>query len=261
MIPFVTLTTPLPVAPGLFSLEVPDGWQQGRGAYGGFVLASIVRAIESTEDVVARPFRSLTAELPAPLLPGPAEVRVEVLRRGSGVTTVAARVAQEGGIVAHAVGVLARAREDASRCEIAPPVLRPWQDLPPVEMSFPPFAQFFEYRMTSGLPLSGHTSATTETWVRLRPPCPRFDAAHVAALADATWPALLATMREPRPMGTLTFMLQFFPSYDDLELDAPLYHRGRVIAARDGYSAEMRELWTPEGRLVSLNQQTFVTIR
>ena len=35
MVDFVALTTPRLVAPGRCSLDVPDGWQQGRGAFGG----------------------------------------------------------------------------------------------------------------------------------------------------------------------------------------------------------------------------------
>ena len=31
---------------GRFVGEIPDGWQQGRGAFGGLVLATLLRAIE-----------------------------------------------------------------------------------------------------------------------------------------------------------------------------------------------------------------------
>ena len=40
------LTTPTPAGAD-YTLDVPAGWRQGRGAYGGFTIASLVRAIES----------------------------------------------------------------------------------------------------------------------------------------------------------------------------------------------------------------------
>ncbi|MDI1444891.1 thioesterase family protein [Polyangium sp. 6x1] len=263
MVDFVALTTGRLVAPGQYSLDVPDGWQQGRGAFGGFSLAALVRALEAAEDDAARPLRTLTAELCGPLLPGPAEILVEVLRRGSGVTTVAARVVQGGSVITHAVGILARTRADGmALCEIAPPQLGPWSDAPPLpSQEWPTFAKFFEYRVTGPLPFSGHSSPVTENWVRLRPPCPKLDAAYLTALADATWPASFSVMPEPRPVGTVSFTLQLFPPFDDVVAHAPLYHRGKVLVAADGYSAEQRELWTEDGRLLSLNHQTIATIR
>ena len=262
MIDFVALTTAHLVAPGRYSLVVPDGWQQGRGAFGGFSLAVLVRALSSNEDVAERPLRSLTAELCGPLLPGPAEVIVEVLRRGSGMTTVAGRIVQEGAVVTHAVGIFARSRADTTKLlEITPPKVGPWSDVPPIPSQDPPaFSKFFEYRVTGPLPFTGH-SPVTEGWVRLRPPGPRLDAAYLTALADATWPATFTILREPRAVGTVSFTLQLFPPFEDVSPDAPLYHRGRVLVAADGYSVEERQLWTEDGRLVALNQQTIATIR
>ncbi len=43
--------------------------------------------------------------------------------------------------------------------------------------------------------------------------------------------------------------------------DAPLFYRGRDLAAEYGFELEMRELWTPGDGLVALNEQTFVWIK
>lgn len=258
---FRTLTTPTHIAESRFSIEVPDGWQQGRGAFGGFGIATLIRAIETTENVAERPLRSLTSELFGPLLPGPADVVVELLRRGAGMTTVAARIIQDESVVAHAVGILARPRMDQAYNGIKAPDRKPFHELAAAPSMGPSFAQFFEYRIAGNMPFSQQPEALVETWVRMRLPCPTADAAYIAAMADATWPALFTTMSEPRPMGTVSYTLSLFGPFDDVRPDAPLYHRGRVLAAADGYAAETRELWTPEGRLVSINHQTIATIR
>ncbi|HET9990839.1 MAG TPA: acyl-CoA thioesterase domain-containing protein, partial [Kofleriaceae bacterium] len=90
------------------TLAVPDTWQQGRGAFGGFVTGAMVRALEASAP--GRPLRSLTAELCGPLVAGEAEVGIEVLRAGNAVTTSAIRLVQGGEVQAHGVGVLGKER-------------------------------------------------------------------------------------------------------------------------------------------------------
>jgi hypothetical protein len=68
-------------------------------------------------------------------------------------------------------------------------------------------------------------------------------------------------MTAPRPMATLAFTLQIVADLDALPPGEPLFHRATAVAAREGYSVEMRELWTKAGALVALNQQTFVAIK
>ena len=111
---FLTLTTPTRLAEGIFTTEIPDGWQQGRGAFGGLVLANLVRAVRSCEPETDRTLRTLSAELVGPVLPGTAQIRVEMLRRGTGVSTMAARLVQGEELLAHAVMVLGRKRSGRS---------------------------------------------------------------------------------------------------------------------------------------------------
>jgi len=51
-------------------LVVPPGWRQGRVAFGGLVVGSLVRAIKQRIADPARAVRTVTAELPGPLEPG-----------------------------------------------------------------------------------------------------------------------------------------------------------------------------------------------
>lgn len=261
-----TVTTPALVSPLLFALDVPDGWQQGRGAYGGFVLATVVRAIEAAAGSPERPLRTLTAELCAPLLTGPAEIRVEPLRTGAGTSTVAARAVQDGELRAHAVAVLARRRDPEPRYDgIAKPLMPPWRDVPPVpsraDGPFPAFAQHIEFRPTGPLPFSGSKEARASGWVRPRDPGPARDAAYLVALADAYWPAILPLLPAPRPMATITFTLDLVGDLSGLDPDAPVFHDSHAFVARDGYAPELRTIWGEDGRLLALNHQTFVVIR
>lgn len=255
------ILTPRPEG-GALVIDVPDGWQQGRGAFGGLALGAMARAIAA--GVAAdRPLRALDAQLLAPVLPGRLELHVTPLREGNAVSTLRVEARQEGAVVGHAVGVCAAARPTAPAwTRLPPPEPPPWRDDPPLVMPIPPapvFTQHFEYRTGHGRPFAGGSGRPVEGWVRPRVPPRRRDAALVAALADAWWPVVVVEMATPRPVATVTFGLQVLTT--DLPEGAPLFHRATAPAAADGYSTELRELWTEDGRLVSLNQQVIAVIR
>ncbi len=260
-----TLLTPRPAAPSTYGVTIPNGWQQGRGAFGGLVIGGLVRALEASEPEPERQLRSLTAELCGPVVPGPAQITVEVLRRGSGLTTLAARLTQGAEVLAHAVGMLGRTRGEPSRRNYLPmPVLRPWQAVPVTQVQpplGPPFARFMEMRNTGPAPFSGGTEPFVSGWVRPLEPGVGRGAAYLAACVDAWWPASFSIWSEPRPIGTIAFTLEITGTFEGLDPDAPLFHQARIVAEHDGYLVEMRELWGEDGRLMALNQQTIAIIR
>ncbi len=256
---------------GAFRLDVPPGWRQGRGAFGGLSVAASVRAIELRVGDPRRKVRSVTAELAAPVDAGPAEIAVDVLRGGSSVTVARAALRQAGEIRTHAVAVLAASRPAAAPLawrDLEPPRAPPWAEVEPAPIGvpsegapWPEFAQHFEYRVIEGMPFSGG-AARTAGWIRPRvavAPALR-DAGHVAALADAWYPAALVRVRAPRPIATIAFTLDLIGDLDGLDPEAPLLYRGTAPVCADGYFLETRELWGEDGRLVALNQQTFAVI-
>jgi hypothetical protein len=253
-------------AGGIFRFVVPEGWQQGRGAFGGLVVAALVRALEAFEASPDRPLRTLGAELCGPAVPGPSEIHVEPIRRGSGVTTLAARLLQGEEIVAHATALLARSRgEHRTVLAIEPPAPPPWREVPPLEHVAgpftPAFARHFEFRPTGPLPFAGVPDAVVSGWIRPRARGAARDAAYIAGCVDAWWVAAIAHDARPRPMATLGFTMDLAGDLAGLDPDAPLFTRGRALAGRDGYVVETRELWGEDGRLVALNRQTVAIIR
>lgn len=243
------------------TLAVPEGWSQGRGAFGGFVTGAMVHALEASAP--DRPLRSLTAELCGPLVAGDAAIELSVLRAGNAVTTTAIRFVQHGEVQAHGVGVLGRQRmRDRDQVVERAPALTPWHDVPVVTID-PSFAatfiQHFEIRIVRGAPFAGSPEPIVEGWVRPKRPGAARDAAYLAACIDCYYPCLFAIEKAPRPMATIAFTFQPFEFSGDP--DAPLAYRARMIASESGYCVEFRELWTAEGRLVALNQQTMVIIK
>lgn len=244
-------------------LVVEDDWLQGRGAYGGLTVAALVRAIEARVADPRRKLRSLTAELPAPTIPGTARIEIDVLRSGNNLTVARAALRQHDEVTTHVVATLAASRDTGDAwAELAGPELPPWESVPVIPLAGPGpvFARHFEYRVAAGIPFTD-SEPVSMGWVRPRAPGALRDAAFIAALIDAWWPAAMNRFRGPRPLATIAYTLEIVDGLEGLEPDAPLAYRGRVPVCRDGYFLETRELWGSDGRLVARNHQTFAIIR
>lgn len=252
-----------PRADGTFGAEVPDGWQQGRGAFGGLVLGLLLRAMEHGERDPGRRVRTVSGEICGPVMPGAAELRVTPLRRGSSASFWDAQLLQQGEVLARASATLSAARKVESRA-LAPasPPLDALHGLEPIPVGpplGPAFATAFEYRSPGPFPFSGAERAEAFGSVRLRTPPARFDAPTLIAYADAWWPAWLSTVTRPRGAATIQFTAELLVDPATLDPSEPLVHVGRMYAERDGYFVELRELWRGSA-LVALNQQTFAIL-
>ena len=251
-------------ASGVFRWIVPDGWQQGRGAFGGLVVGAMIRAILGAERDATRPLRSIAADLCGPVGPGEATISVGVLRRGRGTTFLDARVTQKGEVVAHASALLAGARAveaKSTRLE-APPSLPPWREVDVITVAppGPTFAQHYEHRSALGAPFTPKgESAKCEGWIRERAPLPTLDAAAMAGRIDAWWPTLFSLDPRPRPVATVAFTMQLLADPSTLPADAPLAYRARMLSLGDGFFVELRELWAGD-RCVAINPQTFAIL-
>ncbi len=245
---------------GAITWDVPEGWRQGRGAFGGLTLATLARAASEEASAQGRELRTITAEIPSAVRATRTNVRVTTLRAGSGLTTIAGHLEQDDAVVAHAVMSFGKTRvKDFDRSE--PIELPPFVDAPvvPIQFGGPEFAQHLEYRVIRGVPFASERDAVVEGWVRFLDPgeVPRSIA--LVALADAWFPSVLPTLAEMRPFATICFSAHLFDR--EWSLAEPLHHRARLVGSQDGYFVELRELFTPRGELCAINQQTFAVIR
>lgn len=251
-------------SPSEFAALIPDHWQQGRGAFGGLVLGTLLRAIERCEPDASRTTRTLSGDLCGPVLSGPAELRVRTLRRGNNQSNLAAELAQDGAVLATASAVLSppRAADGAPRFVPAPPPSSPpWRELPALAVAppvGPAFAQHYEYR-AAGAPFSRGDEPVIDGFIRERVPLARLDAPALVGRLDAWWPTLFA-VGAPRPVATISFVAEILVDPATLPPEEPLRYRARMAALHDGFFVELRELWSGE-RVVALNQQTFAILR
>lgn len=250
-------------SPGSFIAEVPDGWQQGRGAYGGFVLGALLRAILASEADPARLTRTLTGDLCGPVMPGPAQIETTALRRGNNLSNWQATLHQNGELLASCTATLSAARKIAGPpVPVVPPVVVPQEQallVPPDHLVAPPFVKHFIHRNTGPMPFAGAQEARTAGWLRLRQPI-SLDAPAMIGMLDAWWPALLSICPQPHAMSTASFTAQMLQPLRNIAADEPLYYTAQAVAGHEGFVVELRTLWqgaTP----VAMNQQTFVVLK
>jgi hypothetical protein len=248
---------------GRFRAEIEDGWQQGRGAFGGLLLALMARAMERVEADPTRRLRTLSGELCGPVLPGPVTLEVATLRRGSSASYLDARLLQGSEVLARSSATFSAPRKvESTDVTPAAPRLEALVGLEPLPVEpplGPAFARAFEYRSPGPHPYSGSDRAEALGTIRLQTPPARLDAPTLIAYADAWWPSWLATLETPRGAATVHFNAQLLVDPATLDAASALVHVGRVHAQRDGYLVELRELWQGT-TLVALDQQTFAVL-
>jgi hypothetical protein len=247
-----------------FRSIIPDGWQQGRGAFGGLVLGTLLRAIVRSEPDPERAVRTLAGDICGPVLAGHADIQVRVLRRGSNQSNLVAELTQGGAHLAIATAVLSRARPSQRQfTRAAPPSADDWQSAPVVPIAAPmgpTFAQHYEYRLTGAWPFSDHPVPETAGWIREQKLPSQLDAPAIVGRLDAWWPTLYVIESQPRPCGTIQFTAELLADPASLDPAAPLRYRAEMISLREGFFVEARELWRGD-ELVALNHQTFVIIK
>jgi acyl-CoA thioesterase len=255
---------------GRGTVEVPEGWGQGRATLGGLVAAL---ALSAMRGVVAepRPPRSLLSIFTGPVEPGAVEVEVGRLRRGGSVTHAEARLVQGGEVRCAAFGAFGAGRDSA--LEVAPPP-RPaapgpegLDELPFVAGVTPEFTRHVAYRWALGAPVfSGAGRREMGGWCRLRDGLGAASEERLLALVDA-WPAaVLSRIDRPAPASSLTWAIEFVhppaPAAPAQPAAPPApaadqwwFYRSETEAAAGGYAHESAALWDPTGRLVALSRQ------
>lgn len=249
---------------GRFGWSVPDGWQQGRGAWGGLVVAALVHATEATEPDAARSVRSISAQLVAPAVVGEHEVTVRPIRIGSAMSTWGLRIEDaRAQAVAEAVVITGAPRtQDADDHHRWGSITMP--DAPAADRvprvpggpPFPVFTQHAEMRPIAGLPFAGGP-AESMGWIGYDvPPTP--SAATLLALVDAWWPASLPLLTTMPRVATVSFAANLLVDPVSIAAGELLLSHSFVAAADEGFTSEQRRLWTADGRLAVDNLQSIV---
>lgn len=247
---------------GVWCVDVPGQWSQGRSVFGGLQAAIgwiAMRALVPAEV----PLRSLQVTFMAPVPTGPVRARAQVLRAGRSATHVEARLigdAQQP--LCTMIGIFGAQRPSQVLLRPQQPVVDdagaiPFRFVPGMT---PDFTRYFSARwLRGGLPFSGEASIESIVELSMHDrEGVNASESHVLALADYIPPIGLSHLRTPAAGSSMTWMLEFLN--DDLHT-LPLQGwrmDGRLDAALNGYTSQGGILWGPDGRAAALSRQNMV---
>jgi acyl-CoA thioesterase len=253
-----------PIEPGRFRTEISDRWSIGTAPNGGYLAVIATKAISAS---LGRPHPfSVTTHFLSTARPGPAEVRVEVVRAGRGHATGEAKIFQEGKEVLRTLAVFGDllAAVGPTEVTVAPHALPPPEACergragPTTQLSI---ADRVEVAMRPGAvswmpgpdgqPRKHSEHMVLDGWVRLRDGTEP-DPISLVFFADSFPPPVLnaSSVRTPWvPTLELTVHVRRVPS------PGMLAARFTTRALIGGYLEEDGELWDGEGNLVALSRQ------
>jgi acyl-CoA thioesterase len=256
-----TAVRPSPDGDG-YRATMAKSWWVHRGPNGGYLAAVILRAMAATVDDPSRAPRSLTVHYANPA--GEGEVLIPTVRErvGRTVTTCSARVAQDGRLVAIAVGAFSAPRDGVEFCDLVMPQV-PGPDAfvardAPGEA--PPIAHRWETRWAIGHPpvpgAPRGARAVAGGWIRL-PEHHVVDAYVAAALTDAWVPPMFSRVDEPVFVPTVDLTVHFRADlpHPGLAPDAFVLAAFRTTVAAGGFLEEDGEVWAPDGTLLAQSRQ------
>ena len=244
---------------GRYGARIDEGWWIQRGPNGGYLAAIVLRAILEEVGDPERTPRSITLHYLRPPAAGPCEVVVTVERSGRGLTTVSARLTQDGRdcILALAALGVSRAgpelRDSTMPDAPAPDSVGPREGGPDIPIR----ARYDTRHVIGSLPFVPGDAALSGGWIRTTDDDP-VDEVLVAALTDAWPPAIFSRAEVPVGVPTIDLTVHF----RDEPPRAPGWCLVRFTTSHavDGYLEEDGEVWSADGRLLAQSRQLAVVV-
>jgi acyl-CoA thioesterase len=255
----------------LFDADVSPNWRAGRGPHGGYLAAMLLRALTETVADAQRAPRSLTIHYARAPEPGPVEIRTAIERAGRSLSTLSARMEQDGKLMALALAAFsipwhAPEISEEPLPEVEPPEPRVDGPRPPHPMA-PPFARHMEFQPRMGTrPFTG-ADAPMEVggWLALAEPRP-LDALALAFFSDALFSPPFIRLTEPAVTPTIDLTIHFrasLASTPDRNPDAGAaadatehcFARFRSTVVHEGFFEEDGVIWAADGTVLLHSRQ------
>jgi acyl-CoA thioesterase len=239
-------------------LDLPDGWRQGRTAYGGILTALGVAAAMKAHHGQMPPLRSAQMAFIGPAV-GRLQFKPQLLREGKSVVNVGVDVIADGELAARLTLVFGRARDSAIAHEFGgfPAVAGP-EACREFNMGATPFApaftQNFQMRPAGGaLPLSGAAHPELLIWMRHVDASGVDPAVALVAMADALPPAAFTSFSAVAPISSINWSFELL---EPVPVGEWFLLRSFSEHARDGYSSQDMHVWNAQGQLLMRGRQS-----
>ncbi|MBJ6120933.1 thioesterase family protein [Sphingomonas mollis] len=221
---------------------VPDGWLQGRTAYGG-LSSALALHVAQRSDVDLPPLRSAQIAFIGPLS-GVITLRAERLRRGRNAAYVQVDISGDAGLGLRAMFVFVATMASSidhrtgRHTDCPPPMLEE-----PGSFGIPAVA------FTKNFEFIDRPDATTPTawrrWVRLRDRTALDPAVELLAVADCLPPAALRLIGRPAPVSSMTWLVNLLMPVPRTR-DGWWLLNAHTDHASEGYSSQRMAVWNTD---------------
>jgi acyl-CoA thioesterase len=254
-----------------FAVDISPDWRAGRGPHGGYLAAIILRALVETVAEPARAPRSLTIHYARTPKPGPAVIATTIERAGRSLSTLSARVEQDGSLVALALAAFSvpwSASEIAElpMPDVAPPEPRGELGVPLFEGA-PPFTRQLVLQPRLGaIPFTGSSEPMEiGAWLGLSEPR-AIDALALAFFSDSLFSPPFIRMSTRATSPTIDLTIHFRAAGRTVGgaaagaataggADELCFARFRTGVVHEGFFEEDGAIWSADGTLLAQSRQ------
>jgi acyl-CoA thioesterase len=246
-----------------FAAEVSSDWRAGRGPHGGYLAAMLLRALIETVADPQRTPRSLTIHYARAPNPGAVCIRVVLERVGRSLSTLSARMEQDGSIVALALTAFSVPWSAPEIAELPMPDVAPAdatrQAGALLRYGAPAFTSHLVLQPRMGaLPFAGaEQPMEVGGWLGLSEPRP-LDALSLAFFSDALFSPPFVRLTEPATSPTIDLTIHFRSSLAALAERDPnelCLARFRTGFVHEGFFEEDGVIWAPDGSVLAQSRQ------
>lgn len=251
----------------VFGAEVAGDWRAGRGPHGGYLAAMLLRALMESVAEPERTPRSLTIHYARAPAPGPVTIATTLEREGRSLSTISARMHQDGELIALVLAAfsLPWTGPEISEAQM-PDVAGPDPSREGVKLMEhgPEFARHIVLQPRfEGRPLAGEQRPMLiRAWMGLVEPRP-VDALSLAFFSDALIPAPYMRMREWSAVPTVDLTVHFnerMRPAADPDLHELCLAQTTSDLVHDGIFVEDGLIWAADGTLLARSRQLAIVV-
>ena len=235
---------------GRFTVDFDPAWSSLVGIHGGYLVAVAIKAAQ--EIVGERPIRTVTTNFLRPATTGPADVAVELVRRGRSITTLTVTLSQSSKLVAVSHITAADAVESTAwetTSELDLPVFANC-----VPITAPPGVSHFGHGVAlldpADLPFSHGLLARVAGYMRPIEPRP-IDAAWLGMALDWFPPASFTRIDPPAGGISISYTVHVHRTHAELGDDEWLGGIFRADISSGAIALEKGLITDPSGRLLA----------
>ncbi len=252
----------------LFSAEVSPDWRAGRGPHGGYLAAMLLRALMETVADAERAPRSLTIHYARAPEPGPVTIRTVIEREGRSLSTLSARMEQDGSLLALVLAAFSVPWSAQEIAELPMPQVAPPD---PVRESgsllnkhAPPFVRHLVLQPRMGaVPFTGSDHPMEiGGWLGLAEPRP-VDALSLAFFSDALFSPPFIRLSEPAATPTIDLTVHFrtpMPREADADPGELCLARFSSGLVHEGFFEEDGVIWAADGTVLIQSRQLGIVL-